>query len=73
MPTVIARYYIALGELGRARELLELAYDERAGVLVFLNVYPMFDALRDEEGFRDLVREIALPRVGLVAASTAAR
>ena len=52
---------IALGERERALDLLARACDERSRFVVFLNVWPIYDPLRGEPGWRDLVRRVGLP------------
>ncbi len=56
----IAGEYAALGEADRAFEWLDRACRQRAGVLPFVNVDPMFDPLRDDPRFDDLLRRIGL-------------
>jgi DNA-binding winged helix-turn-helix (wHTH) protein/tetratricopeptide (TPR) repeat protein len=51
---------IGLGETERAFELLETAYRERSGLLVFLKVEPIFDTLRADPRFEDLLRRMGL-------------
>jgi eukaryotic-like serine/threonine-protein kinase len=53
--------YVALGEKDQAFEWLEKAYDERSDSLVFLGQDPMFDTLRSDPRFADLVRRVGLP------------
>ncbi len=48
----------ARGQTEKALELLGNAVDNREMLLVFLDVDPRFDALREEAAFRDLVRRI---------------
>lgn len=55
-----AMIYIALGDRDRAFEWLEKAYEERAWQLGFLNVEPIFDPLREDPRFTDLVRRVNL-------------
>jgi len=43
---------------------LEKAYEERAGLLVWLNVWPIFDDLRSHAGFGDLLRRIGFVTSG---------
>jgi serine/threonine protein kinase/Tfp pilus assembly protein PilF len=58
----IALVYTGLGEKGLALEYLEKARDERFMLLVFLQVDPLFDSLRSDSHFQDLVRRIGLPQ-----------
>jgi serine/threonine-protein kinase len=50
-----------LDEKEKVFEWLEKAYEERAGVLVYLNVETAFDSLRSEPRFQDIVRRMKLP------------
>jgi len=50
---------VALGEKREALRLLESAYNERSW-LIWLNVDPIFDPLRNEEAFRSLLRRMKL-------------
>ncbi len=59
-PRRIAVIHGELGEMDQAFELLERAYEERDGVLVFLNEAPFFDPLRDDPRFQDLLRRMNL-------------
>jgi tetratricopeptide (TPR) repeat protein len=55
-----AMVHMALGDLDRAFALLEKAYEERAWQLGFLKVEPIFDPLRSDPRFDDLVRRLKL-------------
>ena len=52
--------HIGLGQTERAFELLEKAYAERSGLLVYLKVEPIFDPLRSDARFEDLLRRMGL-------------
>ena len=56
-----ALVWTGLGQPDRAFEFLEVAYEERAPYLIFLNHDPKFDGLRSDPRFNDLVRRIGLP------------
>ncbi len=63
VPALHAAYVqIGLGNLEQAFELMEKSYRERAGLLVFLKVEPIFDPLRSDPRFTNL-----LERLGLLA------
>ena len=59
-PTVIAVIYGGLGEKDMAFEWLEKAYSGRDFILVLLKIEPMFDPLRDDARFTDLMRRVGL-------------
>jgi len=52
--------HLGLGEHDEAMAWLERAHRERALHLVFLGVDPLFDALRDDPRFQDILRSIGL-------------
>ena len=53
--------YGRLGEMDKAFEWLEKAYQERGGELVFMQVSPDFDSLRDDPRFQSLLRRMNFP------------
>lgn len=52
--------YLGLGEYDHAFFWLEEAYKEQSNLLQFLKVHPMFDPIRDDPRFVDLVRRVGL-------------
>jgi hypothetical protein len=54
--------YLGLGEYDRAFFWLEEAYKEQSNLLLFLKVHPIFDPIRDDPRFVDLVRRVGLPQ-----------
>ena len=60
-PFYMAMIYSGLREIDQALRWLDKAFDERAGWLILLKVEPMFDPLRSDPRFADLVRRIGLP------------
>jgi TolB-like protein/Flp pilus assembly protein TadD len=52
--------YLGLGELEQTFSWLERALDERAGFLAFIKVEPMFDGVRSDPRFTDLLRRMGL-------------
>ena len=60
-PTRIARLYVSAGEKERALGWLEKAYQEREGHLVYINVEPDWDPLRDDPRFQSLLRRMNFP------------
>jgi TolB-like protein/Tfp pilus assembly protein PilF len=59
-PYDVAGIHAGLGDKGRAIELLERAYEERSGVMVWLNLDNTFKSLRSEPSFKDLLRRMRL-------------
>ncbi|HKZ81015.1 MAG TPA: protein kinase [Pyrinomonadaceae bacterium] len=53
--------YNALKQNDQALEWLEKAYEERSEWLVWLNVDPKLDALRDDSRFKDLLNRLRFP------------
>jgi TolB-like protein/DNA-binding winged helix-turn-helix (wHTH) protein len=53
--------YPDLGEKDKAFFWLEKAYEGREHDLVFSKVWPMFDSLRSDPRYRDLMRRVGLP------------
>lgn len=60
--TDVAVIYAALGDKDRAFEWLERAYGERSVRIVTLKVSPMFDSLRGDPRFADLMRRLSFPQ-----------
>jgi eukaryotic-like serine/threonine-protein kinase len=60
-PLDFARAYAQLGERDRAFEYLDAAFADRAPGLVFLNVDPAWDLVRDDPRLADAVRRVGLP------------
>jgi eukaryotic-like serine/threonine-protein kinase len=60
-PTWIAEIYTHLGDKNSAMQWLERGYAERDGFVVTLRD-PVWDLLRSDPRFRDLVRRIGLPQ-----------
>lgn len=52
--------YLGLGELEQTFSWLERALDERAGFLAFIKVEPMFDGVRSDPRFTELLRRMGL-------------
>jgi serine/threonine protein kinase/Flp pilus assembly protein TadD len=55
----VAMIHLGLGDLDRAFEWLEKAYEERSGFLAFIKVEPMLDALRGDARFEKLVAKMS--------------
>ena len=61
-PWLVAIIYTELGEKDQAFVWLEKAYQGREHDLAYSNVWPMFDSLRSDPRFKDLMRRIGLPQ-----------
>jgi hypothetical protein len=56
----LATIYLGLEDWPRFYEWTERAMAERRGWLVYLTVNPMFDAVRDQPAFQELVKRMKL-------------
>ncbi|MHB1867735.1 MAG: adenylate/guanylate cyclase domain-containing protein [Nitrososphaerales archaeon] len=61
-PFNMAVAYAGLGEKDGTLEWLEKSFDQRAGGLFKINVDPMFDNIRNEDRFQEIVRKIGLSK-----------
>ncbi len=61
-PYDIASIYVALGEKEKALHWLEQAYKERASMMPMANIDPLFNPLRSDTHFQDLVKRVGIPR-----------
>jgi TolB-like protein/DNA-binding winged helix-turn-helix (wHTH) protein len=68
-PWWLAMIYFGLGERDQALFWLEKSYEGREHDLVFSNVWPMFDSLRSDPQFKDILRRVGLPPSGSEIAS----
>jgi len=59
-PMWMAVIHIALGEKDQAFDWMQKAYDDRSAWLVYLKVDPLFDGVRQDARFTDLLRRIGL-------------
>jgi hypothetical protein len=60
-PLDMARTYARLGDKEQAFRYIDAAFGERSPGLVFLNVDPVWDAMRNDRRFRDATANIGLP------------
>jgi hypothetical protein len=60
-PQDIAWLYSMAGEVDQAMVWLERAYKERSGFMTSLHVDPLWDPVRDDPRFQELVRRLNLP------------
>src|SRR5262249_44657510 len=59
-PFGVASIYAGLGQKDQTFEWLEKAYAERHSYLIFLKVEPIWDSLRSDPRFTDLLRRMRL-------------
>jgi TolB-like protein/Flp pilus assembly protein TadD len=59
-PIYIAGIYIGLGDNHRAFKWLEEAYIDRSEWMIYLNIEPMFDPIRNDPRFSELVKRVGL-------------
>jgi len=59
-PVYMAIIYIGLGEKEKAFTWLEKAYADRSDWMTLLNTEPLFDPLRSDPRFQDLLRRVGL-------------
>src|SRR6266446_4146776 len=59
-PFSVAEGYMRLGQREKALEWLEKAYEEHDSGLVSIGVKPMFDSIRSEPRFKEIVRRMKL-------------
>jgi len=52
--------YAGLGDREQAFQWLERAYEERVGVLIYLHVEPVYEVLKDDARFADLLQRLGL-------------
>jgi serine/threonine protein kinase/Flp pilus assembly protein TadD len=59
-PYLFAVVYVGLGDKDQAFAWLEKAYQDRSVLLIWLRVEPLFDSLRDDPRFAELLRRVGL-------------
>jgi TolB-like protein/DNA-binding winged helix-turn-helix (wHTH) protein/Flp pilus assembly protein TadD len=52
--------YLGLGDNDEAFTWFERAYRERSNILIYIKVFPLYDPLRGDPRFQDLVRRVGL-------------
>lgn len=60
-PVLVAGVYMRLGDKAGALQWLEKGYQERDDLMIDLNVDPIFDGIRTDSRFQDLVRRVGIP------------
>jgi TolB-like protein/DNA-binding winged helix-turn-helix (wHTH) protein/Tfp pilus assembly protein PilF len=71
-PYGVAQIYAALNDKEQTYKWLDTAYRDRAVWMSYLAVDPVFDSIRSEDRFRDLLQRVGLPRVGNITGTVAA-
>jgi serine/threonine-protein kinase len=61
-PGTMADLFYLLGDKDHAFALLEKAYEERDNMILLLKVEPMFDPLRSDARFTNLLRRVGFPQ-----------
>jgi len=59
-PYSLARIHIAVDEIDEAFECLERTFQERHGILSYIKVEPVFDRIRTDPRYTDLLRRMGL-------------
>jgi hypothetical protein len=60
-PVHVAELYLRLGDYDHAFEWLEKAYSERSGSLTYLVSDPVFETVKSDARYIDLVKRVGLP------------
>ena len=60
-PAKIAEWYVMAEENSRALDWLEQGFLEHAGDMVYLSTDPVFDPVRGDPRFQDILRRMNLP------------
>jgi len=60
-PAALAETYALLGNDNEALRYLGAAYEQQDGALLFVEIYPEFDHLHDQPGYRNLITRMNLP------------
>jgi TolB-like protein/DNA-binding winged helix-turn-helix (wHTH) protein/Tfp pilus assembly protein PilF len=60
-PVLVAEACVRVGDKERAFEWLERGLEERDDLMINLKVEPVFDSLRSDPRFQDLVRRVGIP------------
>jgi hypothetical protein len=58
----VALIYAAMGDKDKSFLWLERAYAERSSFITSLKYWSVFDALRGDQRFADLLRRVGLPQ-----------
>ena len=66
-PMGIAPTYLFAGDYDRAIDWLETAYEVDSGIVPFISVRPLWDPLRSDARFQELLRRMNVPTTGAVS------
>jgi TolB-like protein/DNA-binding winged helix-turn-helix (wHTH) protein len=61
-PVLVAEACVRVGDEACVFEWLEKGFEERDDLMINLNVEPLFDGLRSDPRFKDLVHRVGIPR-----------
>lgn len=59
-----AVYYLGAGDKEKVLECLEQAYNDRESLMALLAVTPVFDSVRDDPRYLEILRKMGLDRIG---------
>jgi len=59
-PAPFVHAYVGLGDREKAFASLERAYQERSNIVQFLKTHPLYDSLRDDSRFAELLHRVGL-------------
>ena len=62
LPAMLLVAYSGMGQKDRVLELLERAYFERSNLVMQIKVDPLYDSMRSDPRFEDLLRHVGLQR-----------
>jgi hypothetical protein len=60
LPPILSVAYVGLGDKDKALAWLERGYQEHSNAMTALKVDPMYDPLRGDPRFQDLIRRVGL-------------
>jgi serine/threonine-protein kinase len=62
LPTDVSYFYMVAGDNGKALEWLERAFEVRDPSMPYVGLWPLYDPIRDEPRFQNLMRQIGMPK-----------
>ena len=60
-PVQRAFVHLGIGEYDEAIQLLEQAYKERSWFLIFIQIEPWYDPIRNDKRFNDIIGRMEFP------------